>query len=118
MSFGIIIIARRAFGILKSGNHNLAEYIRTAQEEGLFVILRPGPYVCAEWEFGGYPSWLQNNKDLVIRNNKPFLDSCNVYIKKLADEVKELQITHGGPIIMVQVENGIRILYVATHRYS
>jgi beta-galactosidase len=88
-----------------TGNHNLAEYIRTAQEEGLFVILRPGPYVCAEWEFGGYPWWLQNNKELVIRNNQPFLDSCKVYIQKLADQVRDLQVTHGGPIMMVQVEN-------------
>ena len=87
-------------------NKNLAEYIKTAQEEGLFVILRPGPYTCAEWEFGGYPWWLQNNKELVIRaNNKPFLDSCKVYINKLAEQVKDLQITKGGPIIMVQAEN-------------
>lgn len=90
----------------ETGNHNLAEYIRTAQEEGLFVILRPGPYACAEWEFGGYPWWLQNNKDLVIRaNNKPFLDSCKVYINKLAAQVKNLQVSNGGPIILVQVEN-------------
>ena len=60
----------------KTGNHNIAEFIRTAQQEGMFVILRPGPYACAEWEFGGYPWWLQKNKDLVIRSyNKPFLDS-------------------------------------------
>lgn len=89
----------------KTGNHNLAEYIRVAQEEGLFVILRPGPYVCAEWEFGGYPWWLQNNKELVIRTNQPFLDSCKLYIQQLARQIKDLQITHGGPIIMVQVEN-------------
>jgi beta-galactosidase len=89
----------------KAGNRNLAEYIRTAQEEGFFVILRPGPYVCAEWEFGGYPWWLQNNKDLIIRTNQPFLDSCKVYINKLAEQVINLQVTRGGPIIMVQVEN-------------
>lgn len=89
----------------KSGNHDLAEFIRTAQQEGLFVILRPGPYVCAEWEFGGYPWWLQNNKELAIRNNKPFLDSCKIYVQKIAEQIKDLQVTHGGPIIMVQVEN-------------
>jgi beta-galactosidase len=88
-----------------TGNHNLAEYIRTAQEEGLFVILRPGPYVCAEWEYGGYPWWLTKNKDLIVRGNGAFLDSCNTYIKILAAQIKNLQITHGGPIIMVQVEN-------------
>ena len=89
----------------KTGNHDLTAFIRMAQEEGLFVILRPGPYVCAEWEFGGYPWWLQNNKELAIRTNQPFLDSCKVYIQKLAEQVKGLQITHGGPIIMVQIEN-------------
>lgn len=89
----------------KSGNKDLVEYIKTAQKEGLFVILRPGPYVCAEWEFGGYPWWLLNNKDLKIRSNQIFLDSCKVYLNKLADQVRDLQITKGGPIIMVQVEN-------------
>ncbi len=90
----------------KTDNRNIAEFVKTAQEVGLFVILRPGPYACAEWEFGGYPWWLQKEKDLVIRaNNKPFLDSCRTYINQLAAQVKDLQITHGGPIIMVQAEN-------------
>jgi beta-galactosidase len=90
----------------KTGNHNIAEFIKTAQEVGLFVILRPGPYACAEWEFGGYPWWLQKEKSLVIRSyNQSFLDSCKTYINHLAAQVKDLQITHGGPIIMVQVEN-------------
>ena len=89
-----------------SGNHNLREFIKLAADEGLMVILRPGPYTCAEWEFGGYPWWLQKNKDLVIRtNNKAFLDSCNVYINKLIDQVRDLQITNGGPVIMIQAEN-------------
>ncbi len=90
----------------KTGNRNLAEFIKAAGEEGLFVILRPGPYACAEWEFGGYPWWLQKNKDLVVRSyNQPFLDSCKVYLSKLATQVKGLQVSNGGPVIMVQVEN-------------
>lgn len=90
----------------ETGNKDLAEYIRTAQEEGLYVILRPGPYICAEWEFGGYPWWLQNNPDLVIRtDNQAFLDSCKQYINHLAAEVGDLQLSKGGNIIMVQVEN-------------
>ncbi len=90
----------------KTDNHNLRAFIKTAGEEGLMVILRPGPYCCAEWEFGGYPWWLQNNKELVVRNyNKAFLDSCRTYINQLASQVKDLQVTHGGPIIMVQAEN-------------
>jgi len=90
----------------KTGSRNIAEFIKIAGEEGMMVILRPGPYACAEWEFGGYPWWLQKEKSLVIRSyNKPFLDSCHTYINHLAAQVKNLQITHGGPIIMVQVEN-------------
>lgn len=87
-------------------NKNIRDFLLLAQEEGMFVILRPGPYACAEWDLGGYPAWLQNNPNLVLRtNNQPFLDSCSVYINKLADQVRDLQIGHGGPVIMVQVEN-------------
>ncbi|MDE3184959.1 MAG: beta-galactosidase [Bacteroidota bacterium] len=90
----------------KTGNKNIAAFIKTAQEVGLFVILRPGPYACAEWEFGGFPWWLQKNDSLKLRTyNQPFLDSCKNYIGHLAAQVKDLQITHGGPIIMVQAEN-------------
>lgn len=87
-------------------NRNIREFVKMAKDEGLFVILRPGPYACAEWEFGGYPWWLQLNKDLEIRTyNQPFLDSCKVYLGKLAEQVKDLEVSKGGPIIMVQVEN-------------
>lgn len=90
----------------KTGNKNLSEYIRTADEEGLYVILRPGPYVCAEWEFGGYPWWLPNNPDLEIRtNNEAFLDSCRNYLQHLYKEVDGSFANQGGPIIMVQAEN-------------
>ena len=90
----------------KTENRNIAEFIKIAGEEGLMVIMRPGPYACAEWEFGGYPWWLQKTPGLVIRtDNKLFLDSCKVYINKLADQVRDLQITKGGPLIMVQAEN-------------
>lgn len=90
----------------KTDNRDIREFVKTAQQEGLMVILRPGPYACAEWEFGGYPWWLQNDKQLVIRSkNDHFLDSCKTYINQLMGQVKDLQITHGGPIIMVQAEN-------------
>ena len=89
-----------------SGDRNLAEYIRIAGEEGMMVILRPGPYVCAEWEFGGYPWWLQNVEGMEIRCDNPaFLHYTNLYIKRLYQEIGDLQITQGGPIIMVQAEN-------------
>ncbi len=90
----------------KTDNRDIAEFVKIAAEEGMMVILRPGPYACAEWEFGGYPWWLQKEKSLVIRSfNQPFLDSCKTYINHLAAQVRDLQVTHGGPIIMVQVEN-------------
>lgn len=87
-------------------NHNLRGFLKAASDEGLMVILRPGPYACGEWEFGGYPWWLQKVKGMQIRTyNKPFLDSCKVYINQLAKQVDDYQITKGGPIIMVQAEN-------------
>lgn len=90
----------------RTESRNLREFVLTAQREGLMVILRPGPYTCAEWEFGGYPWWLQRNPALEIRtNNRPFLDSCRTYLGKLAEQVADLEVSKGGPIIMVQVEN-------------
>ncbi|WP_265799509.1 beta-galactosidase [Pedobacter sp. MC2016-05] len=88
-----------------SDNRDVSEYIKIAQEEGLFVILRPGPYVCAEWEFGGYPWFLPQNGITIRGNNKPYLDATKAYFTRLYQEVKSLLITNGGPIIMVQVEN-------------
>lgn len=90
----------------KTGNRNVAEYIRIAQEEGLFVILRPGPYVCAEWEFGGYPWFLQKVPGMVIRgDNEPYLRATKAYFTALYGQVKDLLISNGGPIVMVQGEN-------------
>ncbi|MEE0927407.1 MAG: beta-galactosidase family protein [Bacteroidales bacterium] len=88
------------------GDKDLAEYIKIAGEEGLMVILRPGPYVCAEWEFGGYPWWLQNIEGMEIRrDNEQFLKYTKLYIERLFKEVGHLQCTKGGPIIMIQCEN-------------
>lgn len=88
------------------GQEDLAQFIRIAQEEDLYVILRPGPYVCAEWDFGGYPAWLQKEKNMTYRTKDPrFLKACERYINRLGQEVSGLTITNGGPILMVQVEN-------------
>lgn len=88
------------------GDKDLAAYVRTAGEEGLMVILRPGPYVCAEWEFGGYPWWLQNVPGLEVRrDNAEFLKRTKAYIDRLYQEVGDLLCTKGGPIVMVQCEN-------------
>ena len=88
------------------GNRDLAAFIRMAQEEGLYVILRPGPYSCAEWDLGGYPAWLLADPDIVLRSNDPkFMEPATRWIERLGKEVADLQIGHGGPIIAVQVEN-------------
>ncbi|HEY4325698.1 MAG TPA: beta-galactosidase family protein, partial [Mucilaginibacter sp.] len=89
-----------------SGNNDVAEFVKIAREEGLWVILRPSPYICAEWEFGGYPYWLQNEKGLVVRSKEPtYLKEYEAYIKEIGKQLAPLQINHGGNILMVQVEN-------------
>jgi beta-galactosidase len=89
-----------------SGNNDLAEFIRIAQQEGLYVILRPGPYACAEWEFGGFPSWLLKDHSTVVRSSDPkFIEPARRWILRLGKETSRLQIGNGGPIILVQVEN-------------
>ncbi|MBS1564864.1 MAG: beta-galactosidase, partial [Bacteroidetes bacterium] len=89
-----------------TGNYDVAAFVRTAQEEGLWVILRPSPYVCAEWEFGGYPYWLQREKGLVVRSKEPqYLKEYKQYIDAVGKQLAPLQINHGGNVLMVQVEN-------------
>ncbi len=89
-----------------TGNNDIAEFVRIAKEEGLWVILRPSPYVCAEWEFGGYPYWLQNEKGLVVRSKeKQYLEEYRKYINEVGKQLAGLQVNHGGNILMVQVEN-------------
>lgn len=83
-----------------------AEFCRIAQEEGLWVILRPGPYACAEWEMGGTPWWLLKHDDIKLRSRDPrYLGAAKRYLAEVARVLGPLQITKGGPILMVQVEN-------------
>ena len=89
-----------------SGNLDVAAFVRTAQQEGLYVILRPGPYVCSEWDFGGLPSWLLADTNIVVRSrDERFLRAARSYLDRLGREVAPLQHSRGGPIIAVQVEN-------------
>lgn len=89
-----------------SGQHDVAEFIREARDEGLYVILRPGPYVCAEWEWGGYPAWLLKQHGIVVRSRDPrFMEPARRWLMRLGKELAPLQIGNGGPIIAVQVEN-------------
>ncbi|ODM98203.1 Beta-galactosidase-1-like protein 2 [Orchesella cincta] len=85
---------------------NVRKFIQTAQEEDLLVLIRPGPYICTEWDFGGMPSWLQRDPEMKVReNNKPYLDRVKIYLDNFLPQVADLQFTRGGPIIAVQIEN-------------
>lgn len=85
---------------------DLVRFLKMAQEEDLLVILRPGPYICAEWEFGGLPSWLLRDKNLRIRtSDTKYLFYVERYFKQLLALVAPLQFTRGGSIIAVQIEN-------------
>ncbi|MFX1703510.1 beta-galactosidase [Chitinophaga sp. CC14] len=89
-----------------SGNNDVAAFVKIAHEEGLWVVLRPSPYACAEWEFGGYPYWLQNIKGLEVRSKEPqYLAAYNNYIREVGKQLSGLQVNHGGNILMVQIEN-------------
>ncbi|HVS98167.1 MAG TPA: beta-galactosidase family protein [Puia sp.] len=88
------------------GNNDIAAFVRTAQEEGLWVVLRPSPYVCAEWEFGGYPYWLEKEPGLIVRSKEPkYLAEYRRYIHEVGRQLAPLQVNHGGNILMVQIEN-------------
>ena len=88
-----------------SGFSDVVSFIQLAQEVGLYVILRPTPYICAEWEFGGLPAWLLE-KNCRIRSSDPvFLTYVRRYYEELLEKVIPLQVTHGGPILMMQIEN-------------
>lgn len=88
------------------GQNDLAAFCRLCRENGMYVILRPGPYVCAEWEMGGLPWWLLKKKDIRLREDDPyFMERVALFEEAVAGQVKDLTIQNGGPIIMVQVEN-------------
>jgi len=89
-----------------SGQLDIAEFVREAQQEGLNVIVRPGPYVCAEWEAGGYPAWLFGDTSMKVRTQDPkFLAAADRYLARVGKELAPLQVKNGGPIIAVQIEN-------------
>ncbi len=90
----------------KTENRDIAEFFRIVEEEGMYLFLRPGPYCCAEYDFGALPPYLLKYPDIKIRCMDPrYTAAVERYIKKLAKIVKEYQITNGGPIILLQIEN-------------
>jgi len=89
------------------GRRDAAEFCRLAQEEGLWVILRPGPYVCAEWEMGGLPWWLLKNpeNDFLRTRDPAFVEPARRWLAEVGRVLGPLQVSRGGPILLVQVEN-------------
>ena len=84
----------------------MAAFCRLAQKNDMYVIVRPGPYVCAEWEMGGLPWWLLKKKDIRLREQDPyFMERVKLFEQKVGEQLSPLTIQNGGPIIMVQVEN-------------
>ena len=89
-----------------TGNNDVAAFCRLAQKNGMYVIVRPGPYVCAEWEMGGLPWWLLKKKDIRLRERDPyFMERVKIFETEVGKQLAPLTIQNGGPIIMVQVEN-------------
>uniref|UniRef100_A0A1S3ZDH0 beta-galactosidase n=1 Tax=Nicotiana tabacum TaxID=4097 RepID=A0A1S3ZDH0_TOBAC len=91
-----------------SGNLDLVKFMKLIQNEGLYAILRIGPYVCAEWNYGGFPVWLNNIQNMTVRtNNPPFMHEMKTFVSKIVDMMKKenLFASQGGPIILSQIEN-------------
>ena len=89
-----------------SGNNDIAKFCRLAQKHGMYVIVRPGPYVCAEWEMGGLPWWLLKKDDVQLRTLDPYyMERVGIFMNEVGKQLADLQISRGGNIIMVQVEN-------------
>ncbi|QNM98790.1 glycoside hydrolase family 35 protein [Chitinimonas koreensis] len=89
-----------------SGGLDLVAFVRLAESLGLHVIVRPGPYICAEWEFGGLPAWLLADPDMALRcSYRPYLDAVERFFDALLPLLLPLQVQHGGPILAMQVEN-------------
>ena len=90
----------------ETGNKNLAQFFRIVQEEQMWLLVRPGPYVCAEWDLGGIPPYLLKIPDIKLRcMDQRYMAAAERYMKRLAAEMKPWLVTSGGPILMVQIEN-------------
>ena len=88
------------------GIKDLFHFLDLAQEQGLYVILRPSPYICAEWDFGGLPAWLLAKPKLRVRStDQQYLSAVEHYYHELLPRLQPYQIDQGGPILMMQVEN-------------
>lgn len=90
-----------------NGQQDLPAFLTAAQDAGLLVILRVGPYICAEWEYGGLPAWLlSDNETMTVRTvDKKYLAAVDRWLGVFLPMMKPYLYSNGGPIILVQVEN-------------
>lgn len=101
-----------------SGERDVEYFLKLAQDIGLLVILRPGPYICAEWDMGGLPAWLLNKKDIVLRSSDPdYIAAVDKWMGKLLPMIKPFLYQNGGPIITVQVENEYGSYFACDYNY-
>ncbi|KAJ3101514.1 Beta-galactosidase 6 [Phlyctochytrium bullatum] len=90
----------------ETGNGNLTLFLDNAKELGLYVVLRIGPYVCAEWNFGGFPFWLMEKPGMELRTyNRDYMAAMEKFLRKTLEVVDPYLATNGGPIILLQIEN-------------
>ena len=94
-------------------------FIELANSLGLLVIVRAGPYICAEWDFGGFPAWLLNDTSIALRasKDKRYLDAVDSWMSVVLPKVRPLLYANGGPVISVQVENEYGSFFVCYHDY-
>lgn len=88
-----------------SGQNDLAAFLREAKDLGLYAIVRPGPYICAEWEFGGFPWWLLKYDMKVRRKDALYYSKLTRYLNRVFDEIEPLLADNGGNVVMMQIEN-------------
>ena len=101
-----------------SGMNDVRRIIKLCQDNGLWVILRPGPYCCAEVDYGGLPSWTLKYPDVKTRTADPtYLQWCRRYIDEVYKQVADLQVTRGGPLLMVQLDNEYGIVAHGNNDY-
>ncbi|XP_063018004.1 beta-galactosidase-1-like protein isoform X2 [Melospiza melodia melodia] len=101
-----------------TGNRDVEAFLDLTAELGLLVILRPGPYICAEWEMGGLPAWLLWKPDIILRTSNPaYLAAVDSWLHVLLPKIKPRLYHQGGNIISVQVENEYGSYYACDHGY-
>src|SRR5579864_4425604 len=100
---------RRGVFDFHTENRDIEAFIRLCQREGMWVLLRPGPYICGEWDLGGLPSYLLRHPDIQLRtdsaNDPRYMSAVARYIRELTPRIKPLLVSNGGPILMIQIEN-------------